>query len=86
MNENQEEITPKLSPPQATMKRRFEVLFEFVISKSRAIFYRGVRAADGSFRMEKRGQAAKKFRAVMWCGSEEGLLRHKEAVEFYSRK
>jgi len=86
MNETQEEITPKLDPPQSPLKRRVEILFEFTMSKPKPTFYRAVRAADGGFRMEKRGQDAKTFRAFMWCGSEDGLRKHKEAVEFYYGK
>ena len=85
MNENQKEVAPKLAPQQSSMKRRIEVIFEFTMPKPKPTFYRAVRAADGGFRMEKRGQDAKTFRTFMWCGSEEGLFKHKEAVEFYYR-
>ncbi|MGE0527394.1 MAG: hypothetical protein AB7P49_10055 [Bdellovibrionales bacterium] len=49
------------------------------------MFYRAVQAADGGFRMEKRGPTAKKYKPFMWCGSVDGLYRHKEAVESWFR-
>lgn len=61
---------------------RVKVIFEFSVSKPKLFFYRAVQAIDGSYRMEKRGANAKTYRAFMWCGSEEGLYHHRQAVEF----
>jgi hypothetical protein len=44
--------------------------------------YRSVRAADGGYRMEKRGSLAKKFKPIMWSGGKDLLYRQKEAVEY----
>ena len=66
--------------------RRIEILFEFSVTRPKPTFYRAVRATDGSFRMEKRGQNAKKFRPAMWCGSEESLYKYKECAEFHNGK
>ena len=79
-------IDDKPDPVQAQAQRRIEILFEFSVTRPKPTFYRAVRATDGSFRMEKRGQNAKKFRPAMWCGSEESLFKFKEAVEFYIGK
>lgn len=65
---------------------RIEVLFEFTMTKPRPSIYRAVRATDGSFRMERRGQDARKFLAIMCCGSEESLFKFKEAIEIYHGK
>ena len=71
---------------QSSIRHRVEVLFEFSIQRPKPTFYRAVRAADDSFRMEKRGLNAKKFRTAKWCGSEDSLLKFKETVEFYIGK
>ncbi len=55
------------------------VIFEFSVLKPKITLYRGVQATDGSFRMEKRGLNAKKFKPFMWCGSRESLYRYHEA-------
>ena len=70
----------------SSIRHRVEVQFEFSIQRPKPTLYRAMRAADGSFRMEKRGLNAKKFRPAMWCGSEESLLKFKEAVEYYLGK
>lgn len=70
----------------AKQKSKIEVIFEFSVLKPKPTLYRGVRAVDGSFRMEKRGQSAKKFRATMQCGSVESLFKFRESVEFYCGK
>jgi hypothetical protein len=63
---------------------RVEVIFEFSVVIPKLTFYRGVKTSSGGFRMEKRGQNAKKYRTVMWCGSEDGLYRYREAVEYFN--
>ena len=65
---------------------RIEVLFEFNTCNPKLTFYRAIRSTDGYFRMAKRGKNAKKFKSAMCCGSLEGLLKFKEAVEFYRGK
>jgi hypothetical protein len=84
--EIQSETSSELNPRPSPVCRRVEILFEFSIQKPTLTLYRAVRSTDGYFRMEKRGKNAKKFRPAMWCGSEESLLKFKEAVEFYMGK
>lgn len=60
---------------------RIKIIFEFSVPNPRLTFYRGVQATDGSFRMEKRGLGAKKFRPTMWCGSEESLHQFRKNIE-----
>jgi len=60
--------------------KKIEVLFEFATQRKKHTEYRAVKCIDGSFRMEKRGHGAKTYRAIMWTGSLEGLLRFQEAV------
>lgn len=67
------------------MKNRIKIIFEFSVPNPGFMFYRGVQAPDGSFRMEKRGLGAKRFRSIMWCDSEEGLLQHRRAVKRFCR-
>lgn len=66
--------------------KRIEILFEFSVPKPKLTFYQAVKAVDGSFRMQKRGEHAKNFRPIMWCGSEESLFKFREATEIYFRK
>ncbi len=74
------------NPKSATTKtKKVKIIFEFAVLKPKLTIYRGVQATDGSYRMEKRGAAAKNFRPFMWCGTEEGLHRHREAIELYCR-
>lgn len=70
----------------ALFQYRVQTLFEFSVVKPKMTFYRGVRARDGSFRMEKKGETAKSFRAVMWCGSEESLQKFREGLEVGIKK
>jgi len=70
----------------AQQKFKVEVIFEFRVLKPKPTLYRGVRARDGSFRMEKKGENAKSFRAVMWCGSEESLWKFRESFEVGIKK
>ncbi len=65
-----------------TTRPRIKVIFEFTISRPKPTFYRAVEATDGTYRMEKRGAGAKKYKTFMWSGSECGLYRHREAVEW----
>ncbi len=74
----------ELSPLQS--RRQIEIIFEFSVLKPKPTLYRGVKSIDGGFRMEKRGENAKKFRPAMWCGSVEGLFKFREAVEYFCRK
>ena len=64
---------------------RIEIIFEFSCPKPCPTIYRGVRATDGSYRMEKRGHLAKRFKPIMWSGSKDSLYQHKQAVEHYHR-
>jgi len=70
------------APAVGVARPKITVIFEFIVTKPKATFYRGVQATDGSYRMEKRGFAAKKYRAIMWTGSEDGLVRFRESVEW----
>ncbi len=84
MLEEQDMADQKLGLPMfksAQQKSKVEVIFEFSVLKPKPTLYRGVSAVDGSFRMEKRGKNAKKFRAVMWCGSVESLFKFRETIE-----
>ena len=65
---------------------KVKIIFEFTVLTPKLTFYRGVKAVDGCYRMEKRGAAAKAFRSVMVCGSEEVLHKYRMAVESYFRK
>ncbi len=84
-NTAQERITPLQSKWQDPIQKRVEILFEFTVSNSKPTIYRAVKAIDGSFRMEKRGQNAKKFKTIMRCGLEEGLHQFRMAIEAYFR-
>lgn len=66
-------------------RARIEVLFEFVCPTPTPTIYRGVRATDGGYRMEKRGTLAKKFKPCMWSGGKDSLYQHKLAVEHWHR-
>ena len=66
-------------------RRQIEILFEFKVSNPWPTIYRAVKAIDGSFRMEKHGEHAKKFRPAMSCGAESCLYKFREALEFCSR-
>ncbi len=68
---------------QNRVRPKFKISFEFSVSKPKRTFYRAVRAIDESFRIEKRGENAQKFKPTMWCGSEDGLLNFRIAVETY---
>jgi len=57
-----------------------KIILEFSILKPKTIFYRGIQANDGSYRMEKRGIAAKKFKPYMWSGSIESLYFQQEIL------
>lgn len=46
-----------------------KIILEFSVLKPKAIIYRGVQVSDGSYRMEKRGLSAKRFKPYMWSGS-----------------
>ncbi len=70
----------------ALFQYKVATLFEFSVAKPKMTFYRGVRARDGSFRLEKKGENAKSFRAVMWCGSEESLRKFRESIEVDSKR
>ena len=77
IGESSEDLRP-------SSRRQIEILFEFKVSNPWPIIYRAVKAIDGSFRMEKRGEYAKAFRPVVFYGSESGLYKFREALEFYS--
>lgn len=56
------------------------IILEFSVLKPKAITYRGVQASDGSYRMEKRGITAKRFKPYMWSGSIESLYFQQEIL------
>lgn len=64
--------------------KRVTVLFTFTVQRPKPMEYRGVRAADGGYRMESKGPGAKRFRPFMWCGSVESLLAHYDAIKTYT--
>lgn len=69
------------------MKRAITVLFSFRANcNGHDMIYRAVQAADGGYRMEKRGFHAKQFRTIMWCGHIGGLVSHYKAVKTYYGK
>ena len=84
--EQNHKIDRPTEQPRLPVRSKIEILFEFTAFDPKRTFYRAVKAIDGSFRTEKRGEHAKKFRDAMWCGSEESLTKFREAIEFYSRK
>lgn len=61
-------------------KSFMKIIFEFSVLKPKAIIYRGVQASDGSYRMERRGLTAKKFKSYMWSGSIESLYFQQEIL------
>ncbi len=69
-----------ISQPQASSRKTIKVIFEFSILRPKHVIYRGVQAAEGGYRMEKRGPNAKKFKPFMYCGSIEGLLWQKKVI------
>ena len=83
MNNDLIDSNPKFA---ITETNKLKVIFEFTVLTPKLTIYRGVKAADGSYRMEKRGATAKAFRSVMLCGSEELLYKYRRAVESYFRK
>ena len=74
--------TEHLQPP---VRSKIEILFEFNVRNPKLTFYRAVRALDGSFRMEKRGEHAEKFRSAMFCGAQDCLYKFRESIELYSK-
>jgi hypothetical protein len=60
------------------MTRKPEVLFQY---EKDGRIWRGVRAADGGYRMERKGPTAKKFKAFMWCGGERCLDVYRAEAE-----
>lgn len=66
------------------MSRRIEVLFTFKVLgsqrlKRKTTEYRAVRDSFG-FRMDRKGESAKQFKAFMWCGTYDSLVGHYDAV------
>ena len=82
-NNRIDQPTEYLRPP---VRSKIEILFEFNVRTPKLTFYRAVRAIDGSFRMEKRGAHAEKFRSAMFCGSQDCLYKFRESIELYYRK
>ena len=68
---------------QDPIRLKIKILFEFTVPKPKLTFFRAVSTINGGFRIEKRGEHAKKFKPTMWCGSEDGLLNFRIAVETY---
>ncbi len=62
---------------QDPIRLKIKILFEFTVPKPKLTFFRAVSTINGGFRIEKRGEPA------MWCGSEDGLLNFRIAVETY---
>lgn len=56
------------------MTKKVQVLFEFESPGPKPMLYRGVKAADHGYRMEKKGREAKHFKPYMWTGGEQGLV------------
>ncbi len=83
---NFDKIAKPTEQPRLHIRAKIEILFEFTVSNPKPTIYRAVKAIDGSFRMEKRGVNAKKFRTAMSCGYENCLFKFREALEFYSPK
>ena len=69
------------SPEKQKQNTRAEVIFEFSVPEPRLTHYRGVKATDGVYRMEMRGDQAKHFRANSWCGDLATLFKAKEIIE-----
>ena len=86
MDQVQNKIGESSEGLRTSARRQIEILFEFKVSNPYPTVYRAVKAIDGSFRIEKRGEYAKKFRSAMSCGSESCLYKFREALEFYSPK
>lgn len=74
------------SDERPSLRKKVETIFEFSVAKPKPTLYRGVRGIDGGFRIEKRGQNAKKFRSATSCGYVESLFKFRESVEFYCGK
>ncbi len=70
----EEEKTLPIAPDRTT-PNRMQILFEITLKRPALTFYRGVRGADGSFRLERRGALAKQYKTLTWCGCEESLYR-----------
>lgn len=70
---------------ERSARQSIKVIFEFSVHKPKFVIYRGVLAADGSYRMETRGLRAKKFKPFMYCGDKRGFYQQKEAIEHYFR-
>lgn len=63
------------------MKKRIRVFFTFSAKCNGRIFlYRAVKAIDGGYRMEKKGENAKTYQTIMWCGRIRGLITHYLAI------
>lgn len=63
------------------LRTKIMIVFEFSVLKPKTVFYRGVKAADGGYRMEKRGASARKFKPFMWCGSLESLYQYQSIFQ-----
>ena len=70
----------KIESTQKFSRKAIKVILEFSVLKPKEIVYRGVQTNDGSYRMEKRGLAAKKFKPYMWSGSIESLYIQQEIL------
>ncbi len=55
-------------------KRQPEILYSIQTTGPKPMQYRAIRDINGGFRMEKKGVAAKYFRAYAWTGSEDCVV------------
>ena len=73
---NSAHTNPKSSRP------RIRIVFEFSVVRPKLTYYRALQGIDGGFRMERRGASAKKFKVVMWTGSEESVRNYVKTIEW----
>ncbi|MBK7889566.1 MAG: hypothetical protein IPJ84_01575 [Bdellovibrionales bacterium] len=71
----------RLENKNEPLRTKIMIVFEFSVLKPKTVFYRGVKAADGGHRMEKRGVCARKFKPFMWCGSLESLYQYQSIFQ-----
>lgn len=70
----------KIESTKIFLRKTMKVVLEFSVLNPKETVYRGVQANDGSYRMQKRGFAAKRFKPYMWSGSIEPLYVQQEIL------
>ncbi|MBL7554787.1 MAG: hypothetical protein JNM24_03110 [Bdellovibrionaceae bacterium] len=70
----------KIESTKIFPRKAIKVILEFLVLNPKGTVYRGVQANDGSYRMEKRGLSAKRFKPYMWSGSIESLYVQQEIL------